>query len=200
MHRLNILAIVSICGVCLYWIIFSIEGSTKSSNSSSDDNIVPPLKKASASFTYYQSYPMCCPSSPNYDPAYPTSECADYSGCKYMGDFAGYVSDSNPEGYQSIDFVKSNNMVAFYDDSDPSGTYWFNKYALRTIGLKKEYNGKVYEFNATIADTCGNGDCNNCCATNSKPSGYLVDMEYYTVMNNFGTTNAAEGELSFVIY
>jgi len=193
----TILALVLLRGFCLFLVIESVASSSNMIISSSVQ-----LKglAASASFTYYQSYPMCCPSSPNYDPTYPTSECDDYSGCKYMGDFAGYVSDNNPEGYQSIDFVKSNNMVAFYDDSDRSGIRWFSKYALRTIGLKKEYNGKVYEFNATIADTCGNRDCNNCCAINSKPSGYLVDMEYYTVMNNFGTTNAVEGELSFVIY
>ncbi len=41
-----------------------------------------------AQLTYYDSYPMCCPNSPNYDPHAPKDECDDYSGCKYIGDFA----------------------------------------------------------------------------------------------------------------
>ncbi len=153
-----------------------------------------------ASFTYYDSYPQCCPDSPNYDPKASTEECDDYSGCKYMGDLAGYVTPSNPDGYKSFDFVKSNNLIAFYDDSDRTGSHWLDKYALRTINLKKTYNGKVYQFNATIADTCGNRDCNNCCSRNARPSGFLVDMEYYTVLNNFGTTDAVSGSITFEIY
>ncbi len=158
------------------------------------------LITGTASFTYYNSYPECCKDSPNYNPSAPTEECDDYSGCEYIGDMAGFVTPSNPDGHLSFDYVKSNNLIAFYDDSDRTGHNWFDKYALRTIMLKKEYNGKVYSFNATIGDTCGNRDCNNCCSRNSRPSGFLVDMEYYTVMNNFGTTNAVDGSISFEIY
>eukprot|EP01034_Spumella_vulgaris_P024794 gene24794-31173_t len=78
-------------------------------------------------------------------------------------------------------------LAAFESDSNPDGHVSFDY-------------GKVHKFNATIADTCGNGDCNNCCAKNSKPSGYLVDMEYYTLLNNYGTVDAASGSLSFVVY
>lgn len=155
---------------------------------------------ADASFTYYDSYPMCCPDSPNYDPKADTEECDDYSGCKYMGDMAAFVTDSNPDGYVSFDFVKTHNLVAFYDDSDSKGKNWAKNYANKTIEITKTYNGKVVKFNATIADTCGNQDCSNCCSRNSRPSGYLVDMEYYTLMNNFGSEDAASGSLSFVIF
>lgn len=153
-----------------------------------------------ASFTYYDSYPPCCKDSPNYDPDAPTDECDDYSGCEYIGDMAGFVTPTNPDGYVSFEYVQSNNLVAFYDDSDRTGHNWYDTYALRTILLKKEYNGKMYIFNATIGDTCGNRDCSNCCERNSRPTGFLVDMEYYTVMNNFGTTDAVGGSISFEIY
>lgn len=157
-------------------------------------------KTGTASFTYYDSYPMCCPDSPNYDPNADTEECDDYSGCKYMGDLAAFQSDSNPDGHKSLDYVKSHNLVAFYDNSDSKGKNWASNYALKTIQITKEYNGKTHVFNATIADTCGNQDCNNCCAKNSKPSGFLVDMEYYTVLKNFGTTDAVSGTLSFKVF
>jgi hypothetical protein len=53
-----------------------------------------------ASVTYYSSYPFCCPKSPNYDPNAPTEECDDYSGCKYMGDFAAI-------GHKSLQYVQT---------------------------------------------------------------------------------------------
>ena len=146
------------------------------------------------------SYPNCCSESPNYDPTASTEECDDYSGCEYMGDLAAFVTKDNPEGFVSFEFVTANNLVAFFDNSDPKGSNWFNHYAKKTIQITKKYNGKMYAFNATIADTCGNSDCHGCCTINSKPSGYLVDMEYYTVMRNFGSTDAVAGSLSFVIF
>lgn len=146
-----------------------------------------------ASLTYYQSYPFCCPNSPNYDPTYPKDECDNYSGCEYIGDFAAL-------GHESLAFVQTNNLVAFYDNYDPYNIFWERRYANKTIQLTKEYNGSTYVFNATIADACGNKDCNNCCAKNSRFNGYLVDMEYYTVMNNFNSTDAADGDIQFTIF
>ena len=153
-----------------------------------------------ASFTYYDSYPACCPNSPNYSPYAPTDECDYYSGCEYIGDMAGFISPSNPDGHVSFQYVTTHNMVAFYDNSDPSGKYWRHDYANKTIEVSKNYNGQSYVFNCTITDTCGNQDCDNCCARNSQPSGYLIDMEYYTVINNFGTTDAVGGQIEFYIY
>ena len=54
--------------------------------------------QGTASFTYYDSYPACCPDNPNYNPKAPTGECDDYSGCKYSGDFAAI-------GHKSFSYV-----------------------------------------------------------------------------------------------
>lgn len=94
----------------------------------------------------------------------------------------------------------SHNLIAFYDDADPSGSNFNNKYGGKNITVTKSCNGKTYTFACIIADTCGNGDCNNCCHRNSdKKTGFLIDMEYYTVLNNFGTTDCVNGDISFVI-
>jgi hypothetical protein len=146
------------------------------------------LLKGTASLTYYHSYAPCCKNNPNYDPNFDKSECTDFSACKYSGDFAAI-------GHKSFDWVKKNNIVAFYDDSDPEGKNFKKKYGGKTIKLIK--NGKT--FNAIIADTCGNKDCNDCCRKNSKPSGYLVDIEYHTAIRNLGNINSASGQISFVI-
>lgn len=155
-----------------------------------------------AAFTYYNSYPFCCPSSPNYNPSAPTQECVKYSGCSYLGDFAAFINDTNPQGHRSLDYVENHNLIAFYDNSDPKGTSWASKYAGKTILLTKTYNKVTFSFNATIADTCANSDCNGCCAQNTVDAGatYLVDMEYYTVMANFGTVGAVDGTIDFEIY
>lgn len=71
---------------------------------------------------------------------------------------------------------------------------WKKNYANKKIRLTK--NGKTFE--ALIADTCGDNDCNGCCFRNSK-GGFLVDMEYYTVLNNLGSTNQASGIIDFEI-
>ena len=142
-----------------------------------------------ASFTYYESYPRCCPGNPNYDPNASKAECDDYSGCKYSGDFEAL-------GHKSFDYVKSNDLVSFFDNSNASGSHFMTNYGGRTITLTK---GSV-SFTATIADTCANKDCkDNCCTKNSQPSGYLLDMEYYTVKRHFGSTSAAEGQIHFTI-
>jgi len=148
---------------------------------------------STAKFTYYNSYPACCPNSPNYDPKADTTECDDYSGCDYIGDFAAI-------GHKSLSYVQSHNLIAFYDDADPSGSNFNNKYGGKNITVTKSCNGKTFTFACIIADTCGNGDCNNCCHRNSdKKTGFLIDMEYYTVLNNFGTTDCVNGDISFVI-
>lgn len=140
-----------------------------------------------AALTTFTSYASCCKKNPNYDPNADTSECSDYSACKYSGDFAAI-------SHQSFDWVKSHNIISFYDDSDKKGKNFLNKYGGKTIRLRK--NGK--EFSAQIADTCGNSDCGNCCHKNSK-SGFLVDIEYWTVMKNLGSIDQADGTIEFII-
>jgi len=140
-----------------------------------------------AQLTTFTSYPACCPNSPVYDPNAPTDECDDYSGCKWMGEFAAI-------GKKSFSYVKSHNLVAFYDDSDRSGKNFMKNYGGKTIRLKK--NGKT--FDALIADTCGNDDCNGCCTQNSK-HGFLVDMEYWTAEKQIGGADNADGTIEFAI-
>lgn len=137
--------------------------------------------------TYYSSYATCCKGNPNYDPNADKEECDDYSACEYPGDFAAI-------GHKSFDYVKNTNIIAFYDDSDRSGSSFMRNYGGRTIKLRK--NGK--EFTALIADTCGNNDCDNCCHKNSK-GGFLIDLEYYTVLRNLGSTDAVGGTIEFTI-
>jgi hypothetical protein len=83
-------------------------------------------------------------------------------------------------GKKSYDWVKSNNIVAFYDSNDRNGANWKKNYANQKIVLT---TSKGKKFEATILDTCGNTDCNGCCYRNAN-GGYLVDLEYYTLMRN----------------
>jgi hypothetical protein len=48
---------------------------------------------------------------------------------------------------------------------------------------------------ALVADTCGDHDCHGCYSNNAGPSGHLVDMEYWTVVNNFGDIAATQGQI-----
>ena len=136
--------------------------------------------------TYYDSYPKCCRNSPNYDSHYSREECDDDSACKYIGDFAY-------SGHKSFDWVESNNIISFFDSKHPSESYTRTHYGDKKVQLRK--NGKV--FTAVILDTCADSDCNGCCTRNAH-GGYLVDMEYYTVMKNLGGTGAAEGTIEFM--
>jgi hypothetical protein len=140
-----------------------------------------------AQLTTFTSYPRCCKGSPAYDPHADKSECQDYSGCKYQGEFAAI-------GKKSFEWVKDNAIIAFYDNADKSGKEFNKKYGGKKIRLRK--NGK--EFTALIADTCGNQDCNDCCIKNSK-GGFLVDMEYWTAQRNIGGANKADGTIEFQI-
>lgn len=133
-----------------------------------------------ASWTTYTSYAPCCRDSPTYDPSADTTECWKYSACSYLGDFA-YI------GHKSYDFVRSNNLISFWSAHGDGGQSFGNKKIRIAAG------GKTIE--ALVADTCGDGDCDGCCTDNASPSGYLVDMEYHTVVNNFGSIDAVGGQV-----
>lgn len=146
-----------------------------------------------ASWTTYTSYAPCCKDNPNYNKSAPTEECDDYSACDYSGDFAAL-------GHKSFSWVKSNNIVAFFDANDAdAATNFDSKYGGKYITLTAL--GKT--ITAIIADTCGDDDCDGCCTTNansqSGSDGYLVDMEYWTVINNFGKLGDADGTIEFTI-
>ena len=135
-----------------------------------------------AAWSYYDSYPKCCPDCGNYDPNASKEECDDYSGCKYRGDF----SDGS---HESLDWVKSHDIISFF--SVDGG--WNSKYKDKKVQLTK---GDV-TFVAIVKDTCGDSDCRGCCTRNAGKYGFLVDMEYYTVKRHFGSTSAVGGSISF---
>jgi hypothetical protein len=110
------------------------------------------------------------------------------------------MTDTNYDGHKSLNYVKTNNLVSFYDASDPKGKYFDSRWAKKNIQITKDYNGKTYKFNATIADTCLDDNCSDCCTKNSKATGILIDMEYFTVLNNFGSFNAADGKVSYKVF
>lgn len=147
-----------------------------------------PVATGEASLTTYTSYAACCPDNPNYAPEADTTECMDYSACDYSDEFAVV-------GHQTFEWVQGHNLVAFYDDCDPEGGTFVEDYANRMIRLTK---GGV-TFDALIADTCGNADCDGCCSENAQPSGVLVDLEYWTVIHNLGDIDRASGRVSFEI-
>ena len=133
--------------------------------------------------TWYNSYPACCKDSPTYSKSASKSECSDYSGCKYMGKFAGY------NGKMQHDEVKRRNIVAFYDDANQKGKgamSWWNEHAKnKKIEIRNPSSGKTMVVE--VLDTCGNHDCNNCCSKNSqKGGGYLLDLEGYTATRFWG--------------
>src|SRR4051812_15503516 len=163
------------------------EGSATSDPLTEDSVEAAATGWRTAQLTTFTSYPACCPKSPVYDPHAPKDECDDYSGCKYMGDFAAI-------DHKSFSWVKSHDIIAFYDDADRSGKHFNKNYGGKTIQLKK--GSKT--FNALIADTCGNNDCDGCCTQNSK-HGFLVDMEYWTAERRLGSADNAEGTIQFKI-
>jgi len=132
-----------------------------------------------ASWTNYQSYPSCCRNSPTYDPNADKSECAYYSGCDWMGSF-GYAPYK-----RSFENVRSNDLVAFFTVNGNNAFYGGKNIRIMARGKT---------ITAQIADTCGDADCNGCCSRNARPSGNLIDMEYWTVKRHFGD-GAAFGEV-----
>ena len=134
-----------------------------------------------ATWTTYTSYAACCKDSPNYDPSAPREECDVYSACDYTGDFA-YI------GHKSYDYVRTNNIIAFFTNNGDNSAYGNKRLRIRALGKTVE---------VLVADTCGDHDCGGCCSANARPTGNLVDMEYWTVVNNFGDVSVAHGQVEW---
>jgi beta-xylosidase len=69
-----------------------------------------------AGFSYWTAYAPCCEKNPNYDPYADTFDCIYYDACSNPGLFT-----ADMVGQQSLEWVEENNVVAFYDASDPNG-------------------------------------------------------------------------------
>jgi len=140
---------------------------------------------STASWTYFTAFPACCPGLPNYDPNADTTECTKYNRCAHPGDFVAL-------GQRDETFVQNTDLVSFYDKSDPTGKNFYAKYGDKMMTVTASCNGISQTFSAIVADTCGNADCNNCCNQQAAvDTGYLLSMEYNTLMKYFGDANCA---------
>ncbi|ABC29838.1 conserved hypothetical protein [Hahella chejuensis KCTC 2396] len=111
-----------------------------------------------ANLTNYESYP-----DPN------SEECIKYNGCQWAGQFAGL------DGVQPESWVKAHNIAAVHSKD----FNWLNGKTLRLRQGDKEIDVVVY-------DMCSDSDCDGCCTQNLGRTGYLIDIEKYT-MQRFGT-------------
>jgi hypothetical protein len=124
-----------------------------------DDLADPPgLTWAKANLTNFESYPP--PNSP---------ECIQFMGCAYEGQFAFL------NGTQSEQWVMEHNIIAVHSKDGPM-------YALKTLRLRQG----ACVIDATVYDECSDSDCNGCCTRNSQQTGFLIDIEKYT-MQRFGS-------------
>jgi hypothetical protein len=111
-----------------------------------------------ANLTNFESYPA-----PDSD------ECREFNGCTWEGQFA-FV-----DGKQTEDWVRMHNIVAVHSKDG-------GKYALKKLRLKQG----SHQIDVTVYDECSDSDCNGCCTQNSKSTGFLIDIEKYT-MQRFGS-------------
>lgn len=116
------------------------------------------LEWRSANLTNFTSYPE-----PGSD------ECENYNGCMWAGYFA-FV-----EGRQSESWVMQHNISAVHS-RDAS------QYALKTLRIKQG----SHQLDVTVYDMCSDSDCDGCCTRNASETGFLVDIEKYT-MERFGS-------------
>jgi hypothetical protein len=111
-----------------------------------------------ANLTNFESYP-----DPN------SEECIKYNGCMWAGQFAGV------DGVQPESWVMAHNIVAVHSKD-------FAKYKLKTLRLRQG----TKEIDVTVYDECADSDCDGCCTANSAETGFLIDIEKYT-MQRFGS-------------
>jgi hypothetical protein len=116
------------------------------------------LQWRNANLTNFTSYP---------DPG--SDECENYNGCMWAGYFA-FVDGQMPESW-----VMSHNIAAVH--SRDAGAY-----ALKTLRLRQGSR----QIDVTVYDMCADSDCNGCCTRNASETGFLIDVESYT-MQRFGS-------------
>ncbi len=110
-----------------------------------------------ADLTNFTSYP---------DPD--SEECREYNGCTWAGQFA-FVN-----GKKSENWVRNHNIIAVHQRDA-------NRYKLKTFRLKKGSD----QIDVKVYDMCADSDCDGCCTENARGTGFLIDIESYT-MDRFG--------------
>jgi len=78
----------------------------------------------------------------------------------------------------------SADLIAFFSTHGDNESFGNKRIRISALGQTVE---------ALVADTCGDHDCGGCCTENAGSIGYVVDMEYWTVVNNFGSADVADG-------
>jgi hypothetical protein len=97
------------------------------------------------------------------------------NGCARNGFFAGL------NGKQSLDWVKANNIVAVH-------SRFFPTYRGKTLRLRDPSTQNTVD--AKVVDLCSDNDCAGCCTRNMATTGFLLDVEYYTIQRLYGRTFA----------
>ncbi len=120
------------------------------------DNVDDTWKKAN--LTNYESYP---------DPG--SDECLYFNGCQWEGLFA-FLDDKQPESW-----VMANNIASVHSKDS-------TVYKLKTLRLRKDNN----TIDVVVYDYCSDSDCDGCCTEDSIETGFLIDIEKYT-MERFGS-------------
>jgi hypothetical protein len=77
-------------------------------------------------------------------------------------------------GTQSKAWVMANNIAAIHDKHAA-------QYKLKTLRIRQGDN----MIDAKVWDQCSDSDCTGCCTNNSRETGFLIDLEKYT-MERFG--------------
>ncbi len=113
-----------------------------------------------ANLTWYTSYP---------DPG--SEECIVYNGCQWAGYFAGV------NGKMTEEWVAAHNIAAVHGKD-------FDTYQLKTLRLRQG----EHLIDVTVYDMCSDNDCDGCCTANSSETGFLIDIETYTV-ERFGVSH-----------
>jgi hypothetical protein len=112
-----------------------------------------------ATLTYYTAYP---------EPG--SEECVFYNGCAAPGVFAA-LDEKKPESW-----VKAHNIASVHSRDFP-------RYKLKTLRLRQD----SHQIDVTVYDMCADSDCSGCCSENLGDTGFLLDLESYTVAR-FGTS------------
>jgi hypothetical protein len=76
-----------------------------------------------------------------------------------------------------------------------------SRYVNRTMTITGTCGNITATFEATVAETCVNEDCDNCCSQRANSNtGYLVDMEYYTFVRHFGSNTLCANGLHNIYF
>jgi hypothetical protein len=90
-------------------------------------------------------------------------------------------------------WVRSHNVCALFsshEDDDIDADYANQKIRVRKGGGHPTFLCSVY-------DTCSDADCDGCCTRNAGTSGYLLDVEYWTVLRQYKDIDVADGNVCF---